>query len=137
MDAGHEQYISECLRLASVAEAKGESSVGALVVKDRQVVGRGGEESRSQNDVTRHAEVVAILDAIHRHGSGICKGATLYSNVEPCILCSYVIRHYGIGEVVYLKRAGEIGGVHSAFPILVATGIKQWGPPPAVIERGE
>ena len=130
----HDQYLKECVRLAEVAREHGESGVGAVVVKDGQILGEGTEESRSRNDVTRHAEVVAILDAIAKYGANACRGATLYSNVEPCILCSYVIRHYQIGQVFYVNRAGQVGGVHSEFPILTTDKISGWTPAPLVTE---
>lgn len=130
----HNRYLKECFRLAAISAEQGESSVGALLVKDNAVLGKGTEQSRGRGDVTRHAEVVAILDAVAQHGADNCKGATLYTNVEPCILCSYVIRHYEISQVVYVKRAGEIGGIHSRFPILTTDEIKKWKTPPEVLE---
>jgi tRNA(adenine34) deaminase len=134
MESIHDQYLKECYRLAEVAREHGESGVGAVVVKNDQILGEGAEESRSRNDVTRHAEVVAILDAIAKHGVNACKGATLYSNVEPCILCSYVIRHYQIGQVFYVNHAGQGGGIHSEFPILTTDKISGWTSAPHVHE---
>lgn len=134
MGSIHDQYLEECYRLAEVVREHGESGVGAVVVKDGQILGEGAEESRSRNDVTRHAEVVAILDAIAKHGANACRGATLYSNVEPCILCSYVIRHYQITQVFYVNRAGQVGGVHSEFPLLTTDKIKGWTQAPHVHE---
>jgi tRNA(adenine34) deaminase len=133
----HHLFLKECFRLAKISANNGESAVGAVIVKDGEILGEGTEQSRSRNDVTRHAEVVAILTAIERHGRDGCRGSTLYSNVEPCILCSYAIRHYGISRVVYAKRAGEVGGVHSHYPILKVGDIKRWGEPPEVIEISE
>lgn len=130
----HNPYLKECFRLAAISAAQGESSVGALLVKDNTVLGKGTEQSKGFRDVTRHAEVVAILDAVAQHGADSCKDATLYTNVEPCILCSYVIRHYEINQVVYVKRAGEIGGIHSRFPILTTDEIQKWKTPPVVLE---
>ena len=130
----HDRYLKECYRLAEVARGHEESGVGAVVVKDGQILGEGAEESKARNDVTRHAEVVAILDAIGNHGANACRGATLYSNVEPCILCSYVIRHYQIAQVFYVNRAGQVGGVHSEFPLLTTDKISGWTPAPQVNE---
>lgn len=134
MNRSHHRFLKECVRLADISSKNNESAVGAIIVKDGNIVGEGTEQSRSRNDVTRHAEVVAILDAIAKHGSDICKGATIYSNVEPCILCSYAIRHYGISQVVFMRRAGEVGGVHSEFRILTTNEITRWGKPPEIME---
>lgn len=130
----HRPFLEQCFRLAEIAADNGESRVGAVIVKDGTVIGEGAEQSRSRNDVTRHAEVVAILDAIERHGPDACNGATLYSNVEPCILCAYAIRHYQLNRIVYVKRAGEIGAVHGQYPILSTDTIHPWGTPPEIIE---
>ena len=105
--------------------------MGSVIVLNDQVIGEGSEKSRQQNDVTRHAEVVAILDAVSNHGS--CKGATLYTNVEPCILCSYVIRHHQIATVVFAKHSGELGGTNPLFNILTTDRISKWGAAPDVI----
>lgn len=133
----HHPFLEECFRLAEISASNGESGVGAVIVRDGQILGEGTEQSRSGNDVTRHAEVVAILHAIERHGRDSCRAATLYTNVEPCILCSYAIRHYRISRVVYVRRAGELGGVHSHYPILRADKIERWGEPPDIIEISE
>ena len=127
----HTKYLDRCFELAQMAKGKGESPVGSVVVLNDQVIGEGFEKSRQLNDVTRHAEVVAILDAVTRHGS--CKGTTLYSNVEPCILCSYVIRHHQIAKVVFSKYAGELGGTNPIFNILTTNKISKWTNPPEVI----
>lgn len=127
----HAAYLGRCLELAQIAKGEGESPVGSVVVLNGKVIGEGSEKSRQQNDVTRHAEVVAILNALSQHGT--CRGATLYTNVEPCILCSYVIRHYQIATVVFSKRAGELGGTNPIFNILTTDKISKWTSPPEVI----
>ena len=126
----HSLYMQRCLELAAEAAAKGESPVGSIIVKDGIVLGEAFEQSRRLKDVTRHAEVLAIMDALQKHGS--CAGATLYSNVEPCILCSYVIRHHRLAEVVFAKACGELGGM-GPNGILIADDIHSWGPPPGVV----
>ncbi len=127
----HSVYLDRCLELARLAAREGESAVGSLVVLGEDIIGEGYEQSRQKKDVTRHAEVVAILDAVARHGD--CIGATLYSNVEPCILCSYVIRHHKIARVVFNNYCGELGGTHHPFNILTTNDIGAWTAPPEVI----
>ena len=127
----HTPYMQRCLELAAQAAARGESPVGSLVVKDGIVLGEAFEQSRRLKDITRHAEVLAIMDALQKHGS--CAGATLYTNVEPCILCSYVIRHHRLAEVVFAKASGELGGT-GQYGILIAADILSWGPPPVVVQ---
>jgi len=127
----HSQYMNRCFELAEKARAEGESPVGSVIVKDGTIIGEGYEMSRQLKDITRHAEMMAILDAIKR--SNNLEGSTIYSNVEPCILCSYAVRHYKIAEVVYVKSAGELGGTNPPYNILTAGDIKAWGKPPKVM----
>lgn len=129
MDA-HRKYMDRCYALAERAAEEGESPVGSVIVKDGLVIGEAWEQSRQLKDISRHAEMLAILDAVRR-GSAL-DGATMYSNVEPCILCAYAIRHYRIGEVVYERSAGELGGTNPRFAVLTAEGIGAWGKPPKV-----
>jgi len=126
----HRKYMNKCYALAERAAAEGESPVGSVIVKDGVVIGEAWEKSRQLKDISRHAEMLAILDAVSRGAE--MGGATMYSNVEPCILCAYAIRHYRIGEVVYERSAGELGGTNPRFNVLTAEGIGAWGEPPKV-----
>lgn len=130
----HKPFIDRCLELAMMAMLEGESPVGSVVVRDGRIIGEGYEKSRQLKDVTRHAEVVAILDALQKGES--CEGATLYSNVEPCILCSYVVRHHKIAKVVFSKYCGELGGTNEEFNVLTTDRITKWVEPPVVIVYG-
>ena len=116
--------------LAARAAAEGESPVGSVLVKDGQIIGEGYEKSRQLKDITRHAEVVAILDAVQNTGD--IAGSVLYSNVEPCILCSYAIRHYKIAAVVFVNYSGELGGTRAPFNILTTRELHSWGQPPTI-----
>jgi tRNA(Arg) A34 adenosine deaminase TadA len=126
----HKIYMDRCFELAAIAASQGESAVGSVIVLNGEIIGEGYEKSRQLKDVTRHAEVVAILDAIQKHGT--CEGAILYSNAEPCILCSYVIRHYKFASVVFSKYCGELGGTNEKFNTLTTNAIKSWGVAPTV-----
>ena len=117
--------MERCLELAKKAAEAGESAVGSVIVKEDRIIGEGYEMSKQLGDITRHAEMMAILDAL-KHTRDI-PGAVLYSNVEPCILCAYAIRHYRIAEVVYCRPAGELGGTN-----LLTAEFKSWGAPPAI-----
>lgn len=127
----HTTYLERCLQLAQLASEEGESAVGSVVVLNGVIIGEGYEQSKQKKDITRHAEVGAILDAVAKHGH--CKGATLYSNVEPCILCSYVVRHHQIATVVFNRFCGELGGTNPQFNILTTNEIGSWTTAPEVI----
>lgn len=126
----HENFMNRCHELAEIAAKEGESAVGSVVVKDGLIIGEGYEKSRQLGDVTRHAEVVAILDALKKDKD--LSEAVLYTNIEPCILCSYVIRHHKISEVVFVKYAGELGGTNPPFNLLTSDSFKSWVSPPKV-----
>lgn len=123
--------MDRCLELAETARAQGESPVGSVIVKDGQIIGEGTEQSRQLKDVSRHAEVMAVLDAVSK-GHQLA-GATLYSNVEPCLLCSYVIRHHRLGRIVFSKACGELGGTNPRFNLLTTNELGSWGDAPEVI----
>lgn len=125
-----QQYMNRCLELAAIAAAEGESPVGSVIVKDGQIIGEAYEKSKQLKDITRHAEALAVIDAVKKTGS--CAGATLYTNVEPCLLCSYVIRHHRIARVVYSKACGELGGTNPRFNLLTTDDIAAWGSAPSV-----
>jgi tRNA(Arg) A34 adenosine deaminase TadA len=127
----HQSYMQRCLELATEAEAAGESAVGSVIVQNGKIIGEGTEQSRTLNDVTRHAEVTAVLDALSK-GHPLA-GATIYSNVEPCLLCSYVIRHHRIAKVVFGKSCGELGGTNPHFNLLTTTELAAWGAAPEVV----
>jgi tRNA(Arg) A34 adenosine deaminase TadA len=126
----HEPYMRRCYELAELAAREGESPVGSVLVKNGVVIGEGYEKSRQLNDITRHAEVVALLDALKTNRS--LEGAVLYSNVEPCMLCSYVIRHHRIKEVVFARHSGELGGTRPPCNLLTAGDFSSWGEPPVI-----
>lgn len=127
----HETYLQRCLQLAAQAATEGESAVGCVIVKDGIIIGKAYEQSRRLKDITRHAETVAILNAVKEYGS--CEDAVLYTNVEPCVLCSYVIRHHRIRQVVFSRSSGELGGTGCKFPVLTAE-VTSWGKVPLVIQ---
>jgi tRNA(Arg) A34 adenosine deaminase TadA len=125
----HAQYMQRCLELARMAAQDGESPVGSLIVKGGQIIGEAYEKSRQLGDITRHAEMLAILAALKNTAD--LSGSILYSNVEPCILCAYAIRHYKIAEVVYRRSAGELGSTNPPYNILTLP-LRSWAAPPKV-----
>jgi tRNA(adenine34) deaminase len=127
----HGHYMQRCHELAAIAAMEGESPVGSILVKDNKVLGEAYEKSRQLKDITRHAEVLAIIDTLEKGHS--CAGAILYTTTEPCILCSYVIRHHKIAVIVYERPCGELGGTGPLFNLLTTTRVSSWGATPEVI----
>jgi tRNA(Arg) A34 adenosine deaminase TadA len=129
-DAG--RYMARCEELAAQARGQGEASVGAVIVRERHVIAEAMEQVVAQHDVTGHAELLAIRAACRNLNTFDLSGCTLYTNVEPCIMCSFAIRETGIEHVVIGRAVEEIGGATSRFPILTDDSIGSWRAPPFI-----
>ena len=128
-----EVFMRQCLELGRAPAGEGEVPVGAIVLLNGRILGRGREASRSSLDVTAHAEVNAIRDAARAKGTIDLHGSTLYTNVEPCVLCSYAIRRSSIDRVVIGAPTAALGGVTSRYPILVDPQLQGFGSPPTIL----
>ena len=124
-------YMRRCLELAEIAVRAGDTAVGALIVRGDAVVAEGVERTRAALDPSAHAEVEAIRQACLRLETLDLRGCSLYSTVEPCVLCGYAIRRTGIGRVVYGVPAGQVGACTSPYAILADRDLDGW---PAVPE---
>ena len=89
------------LDLAKQAAAKNEVPVGAIVVKDGVVIGRGENAPIGLNDPTAHAEVIAMREAAQHLGNYRLVDCTLYVTLEPCAMCSGAMQHARIAKLVY------------------------------------
>lgn len=112
--------MREALALAAVAEARGEVPVGALVVRDGEIIGRGGNQPIVAHDPTAHAEVIALRDAAARSGNYRLPGATLYVTLEPCAMCAGAIMHARIGRVVFGARDPKTGACGSVVDLFAS-----------------
>jgi tRNA(adenine34) deaminase len=130
----HERWMRHCLELGKQALQRGNPPVGSVLVKAGVLIGEGAEAGRSKNDITCHAEIEAVRDAIQKGGAGAVRGATLYSTHEPCLMCAYVIRHHRVSRVVVGTTVPAVGGFSSAYPLLTATDIAIWPDPPHIVE---
>lgn len=129
----HHKFLKRCRELASEACRSGNTPVGAVIVRDGVIVGEGIEATRPDNDITRHAEIEAIRDALKRLSTAKLRGCSLYTTHEPCILCSYAIRHYQISWVGFEHAVPTLGGVNSSYALLTAKDIPIWVPPPGIL----
>ena len=94
-------WMGLALEQARLAEAQGEVPVGAVVVKDGEVVGRGFNRPILSHDPSAHAEMVAIRDASQRLGNYRLTDCDLYVTLEPCVMCSGAIFHARIRHVIF------------------------------------
>jgi len=106
------------LELASRAQAAGEVPVGAVVVLDGEIIGRGFNAPISRHDPSAHAEMMALRDAAQNIGNYRLVGGELYVTLEPCLMCAGAIMHARIARLVYGAsdpKTGACGSVMDAF----------------------
>ena len=118
MPASDDAWMREALALARDAARRGEVPVGAIVVRDGAVVGRGGNAPIAHNDPTAHAEIAALREAARVLGNYRLPGCTLYVTLEPCAMCAGAIMHARIGRVVFGAsdpKTGACGSVVDLF----------------------
>lgn len=113
-DAG---YMGVALELARGAATLDEVPVGAVVVLDGEIVGRGFNQPIGRHDPTAHAEVMALRDAAARLGNYRLPGCTLYVTLEPCAMCIGAIFHARIGRVVFGARDPKTGAAGSVIDL--------------------
>ena len=113
----HEAFMREALSLADEAEQAGEVPVGAVVVLDGQVVGRGFNHPISAHDPTAHAEIVALRDAGRTIGNYRLTGAQIYVTVEPCAMCAGAMMHARIATLIYGAPEPRAGAIESAMRV--------------------
>lgn len=106
------RWMDEALAEARAAAGRGEVPVGAVVVRDGRVVGRGSN-GKEAGDPTAHAELVALRDAARQCGDWRLETATLYSTLEPCLMCAGAILQARVGRVVYGASDPKFGAVES------------------------
>lgn len=112
------EWMRQALALARTAGAAEEVPVGALVVLDGEVVGRGFNRPIGGVDPTAHAEIMALRDAAQRLGNYRLAGCTLYATLEPCAMCAGAIMHARIARVVFAAadpKTGACGSVVDLF----------------------
>jgi tRNA(adenine34) deaminase len=111
-------FMARALELARMAESAGEVPVGAVIVKDNQIVGEGWNRPIGTRDPTAHAEIVAMRQAAQALGSYRLLDTTLYVTLEPCAMCAGAMVHARIRRVVYGATDPRAGAAGSAFNII-------------------
>ena len=112
------RFMRAALALAETARQAGEVPVGAVLVRDGEIVGRGYNQPISGHDPTAHAEIMALRDAARRLGNYRLPGSTLYVTLEPCAMCSGAILHARVERVVFGApdpKTGAVGSVVNLF----------------------
>ena len=115
------RYMREALVLARDAWAAGEVPVGAVVVRNGEIVGRGFNAPISRHDPSAHAEIMALRDAAESLGNYRLVGCSLYVTLEPCVMCMGAIFHARVERVVYGASDPKTGACGSIIDLPAET----------------
>ncbi len=113
-----ELWMEEALRAAQRALEAGEVPVGAVVVSDGRIVGRGWNRNLTDSDPTAHAEIIALQEAgttLGNHRLGACE---LFATIEPCTMCAGALIHARVKRLIYGADDPKAGAVHSVMRVL-------------------
>jgi len=111
-------FMQIALDLAQQAGAAGEVPVGAIVVKDGEIIGRGSNAPITTHDPTAHAEIRAMRDAAQHLGNYRLVGCTLYVTLEPCAMCTGAIQHARIAKLIYGASDPKTGACGSVVNLM-------------------
>jgi tRNA(adenine34) deaminase len=112
-----ERFMQEALLLAREGAAAGEVPVGAVLVMEGEIAGRGWNAPVARHDPTAHAEILAIREAAAQIGNYRLAGSTLYCTLEPCVMCAGALVAARVARLVFGARDLRFGGVRSKFQV--------------------
>jgi tRNA(adenine34) deaminase len=115
--AQDEEFMRQALELAREAERAGEVPVGAVLAIGGKVIGRGRNSPVEFDDPTAHAEILALREAAAAIGNYRVERATLYSTLEPCVMCAGALVAARVERLVFGARDLRFGGVRSKFRV--------------------
>lgn len=107
------KYMELAIEEAKKAYDLDEVPIGAVVVLDGEVVGRGHNEKETRQDATAHAEILALRQAMENLGAWRLTGAVLYVTIEPCVMCVGALIQSRVARIVFGARDSKFGGVVS------------------------
>jgi tRNA(adenine34) deaminase len=113
-----EQYMRAALEEARKAQAAGEVPVGAVVVLDGEIVGRGANRNLRDSDPTAHAEVIALREAGKKLGNHRLPACSLFVTIEPCAMCAGALIHARLQRLVYGADDVKAGAVRSVMQVI-------------------
>ncbi len=113
-----EHWMQRALELAEQAQEAGEVPVGAIVVKDNEIIGVGHNSPISKHDPTAHAEILALRQAGMVQKNYRLPGASLYVTLEPCCMCAGAIIQARLDRLVYAAADPKTGAAGSVFNLL-------------------
>ena len=124
--------MQECIALGEKATTSRNFPVGALIVKDNQIIGKGLGHVLSPKDITLSAQIKAVQDALKNTKSKNLKGCILYTTHEPAIMCSFAIRHCNFDTLVY-GSSSHTDRLSLNIKTMLTKKVAKWKKPPEVI----
>jgi len=115
--------MREAIREAQLAEAIGEVPVGAVIVRQGEIVGRGHNRVIADRDPSAHAEIVALREAGKVLGNYRLGDCQIYVTIEPCPMCAGALIHARIGRLIYGADDLKAGAVRSVLQVINAPGL--------------
>ena len=119
----YEEWMLAALVLARQAAQHNEVPVGAVVISDNQIVGRGFNQPIGRHDPTAHAEIIALRDAARALGNYRLPGCTMVVTVEPCTMCAGALVHARIEQLIFGAKEPRAGAVCSSARVLDNPGL--------------
>jgi len=116
-------WMRLALEQATLAAAAGEVPVGALVIKDGEILGRGHNRNLLDDDPTAHAEIIALRQAAARLGNHRLTGCTMVATIEPCSMCAGALIHARIARLVYGASDPKAGAAGSVLQVINHPGL--------------
>jgi len=113
-----ELFMEEALRAAQRSLETGEVPVGAVVVHDGRIIGRGGNRNLTDSDPTAHAEIMALRQAGVALGNHRLEGCELFATIEPCAMCAGALVHARLKRLVYGADDPKAGAIRSVMQVL-------------------
>lgn len=117
-DAQDQHWMSEALSLAKRAGLEEEVPIGAVIVREGEIVGRGWNRNIGLNDPSAHAEIMAMRDAGKKLGNHRLPGCSLYVTLEPCPMCAGAMIHARLARVVFGADDPKTGAAGGVFDLL-------------------
>jgi len=119
-EKNHQYWMEKALELARKAEAAGEVPVGAVLVKDNELIAEGWNHPITSNDATSHAEIMAMRAAGEKLSNYRLIDTVMYVTLEPCSMCVGAMIHARVSKVVYAASEPRTGALGGAFNLLEA-----------------
>lgn len=118
LSAPHQAYMEKAFQEAEKAFEEGEVPVGAVIVKDHMIIGRGHNQTEKLNDPTAHAEMIALSSAHEYLGEKYLTGSTIYVTLEPCPMCAGALVWSKIDRLVFGAMDEQAGACGSLFNLI-------------------